>query len=429
MDINQKLERMIQEVHAGSSVDDAICKVLGGGAEVPVKELREKVRALISKAEQMEKQYAGADMQEAVFQEIEKQCGGSRGQQFSRLSSLKRLVNMRNLKLSESMMREQGSDVNFAYETIQKVYEEEQKMAEDASEEELSGLKDELASILPQEQEEIQLLLRQNIANGEPGEFGELGKVLDEIPDKITGQNKEDFSVVLAAVLMSEKPDISSDEAAMAAAIQTAQSTEDKSWYLWLAVPAALTGTIAGLILWNLSEITGISILSEAGFLLVMGSVSILGLISLLAAGAAVYEAVKLAVPAAEKAWKKCRPFAARAAEKVKKALSAVFGVVTDKVLRPVIYWTNNSAMPVIREKIAYPMKRRLNGLLAWIKEKKEQIVCFIKDAAVKKSDVESDIAYDIESDIEHDIEFDIKYDQADACEPQEAEEPETAFA
>ncbi len=62
--------------------------------------------------------------------------------------------------------------------------------------------------------------------------------------------------------------------------------------------------------------------------------------------------------------------------------MAAAFGVIADKVFRPVIYWASNSALPVIREKIWYPLERRLQGMLEWLQQKKEQVISFVKSAS-----------------------------------------------
>ena len=366
MTINQKMEAMLQEVQNGNSVDNAIQTVLGG--EVKPEAVRKEVQALLSKAAQLEEKYVGTEWHTALFQEVAEQCGGNCAEQFRQLSEWKRLSNLRNLRVSESILREQGTNVEFMRQTIERAYEEEQRMAAAATPEELSALQDELVQSLPTEKESLREVLREAAQE----DAAPLLELLDA--PQGTPQTQEDFSVMLAAAILSERSDVSEEEAAAAAVLGANQGAgQRKLQFLWMALPVTLAAMVGSLLLTFLAAMAGLSLLSEVGLLLFKGTAVGLALLSL-------------------------------AAAKAKAAVLAVAGVLTGTVFRPAIRWVSQTALPVIREKVIHPLKRRLEGLLGWLKEKKDQFVQFVRDAAAPQSqetpeqtDEEPQLVYDVE--------------------------------
>ncbi len=397
MTINQKMEAMLQEVQNGNSVDNAIQTVLGGG--IKPEGVRKEVQALLSKAAQLEEKYVGTEWHTALFQEVAEQCGGNCAEQFRQLSEWKRLSNLRNLRISESILREQGTNVEFMRQTIERAYEEEQRMAAAATPEELSALQDELVQSLPTEKESLREVLREAAQE----DAAPLLELLDA--PQGTPQTQEDFSVMLAAAILSERPDVSEEEAAAAAVLGANQgASQRKLQFLWMALPVTLAAMVGSLLLTFLAAMAGLSLLSEVGLLLFKGTAVGLALLSLAAAGAGVYLGAKKAAELARDVWPRCKPYVLNAANKVKAAVLAVAGVLTGTVFRPAIRWVSQTALPVIREKVIHPLKRRLEGLLGWLKEKKDQFVQFVRDAAAPQSqetpeqtDEEPQLVYDVE--------------------------------
>lgn len=402
MTINQKMEAMLQEVQNGNSVDNAIQTVLGG--EVKPEAVRKEVQALLSKAAQLEEKYVGTEWHTALFQEIAEQCGGNCAEQFRQLSEWKRLSNLRNLRISESILREQGTNVEFMRQTIERAYEEEQRMAAAATPEELSALQDELVQSLPTEKESLREALREAAQE----DAAPLLELLDA-PRQGTPQTQEDFSVMLAAAILSERSDVSEEEAAAAAVLGANQgASQRKLQFLWMALPVTLAAMVGSLLLTFLAAMAGLSLLSEVGLLLFKGTAVGLALLSLAAAGTGIYLGAKKATELVRDVWPRCKPYVLNAANKVKAAVLAVAGVLTGTVFRPAIRWVSQTALPVIREKVIHPLKRRLEGLLGWLKEKKDQFVQFVRDAAAPQSqetpeqtDEEPQLVYDAEDAVE----------------------------
>ena len=397
MTINQKMEAMLQEVQNGNSVDNAIQTVLGGG--IKPEGVRKEVQALLSKAAQLEEKYVGTEWHTALFQEVAEQCGGNCAEQFRQLSEWKRLSNLRNLRVSESILREQGTNVEFMRQTIERAYEEEQRMAAAATPEELSALQDELVQSLPTEKESLREVLREAAQE----DAAPLLELLDA--PQGTPQTQEDFSVMLAAAILSERSDVSEEEAAAAAVLGANQGAgQRKLQFLWMALPVTLAAMVGSLLLTFLAAMAGLSLLSEVGLLLFKGTAVGLALLSLAAAGAGIYLGAKKAAELVRDVWPRCKPYVLNAANKVKAAVLAVAGVLTGTVFRPAIRWVSQTALPVIREKVIHPLKRRLEGLLGWLKEKKDQFVQFVRAAAAPQSqetpeqtDEEPQLVYDVE--------------------------------
>ena len=79
----------------------------------------QKEKNIQAEAAQLEEKYVGTEWHTALFQEVAEQCGGNCAEQFRQLSEWKRLSNLRNLRVSESILREQGTNVEFMRQTIE----------------------------------------------------------------------------------------------------------------------------------------------------------------------------------------------------------------------------------------------------------------------------------------------------------------------
>lgn len=376
-DMNEKLEQMVQDYYQGLSLEETIRKTLGDGIADRSEELEQMVDSLSSKISSLKEEYDGMDIKLAVFQEIDRQCGEDRAAQFRRISDLKYAVSMQNFALSKEIQEEQGQDTNFIEEALKKTHDMEQQMAEAATAEELSALQDELARVLPDSKDKIWESVSQ--AAAEQG-WEDILKGAETAREEISQKAKKDISVLAAAVFLSRNKDRSAKEAAVAGVMQMEECLGTVDWVI-VCLAAAASGFFSVLI----GEITGWSIFTALGFAGITASAIVVSILALVSSGEAAYKAVKRAVPHMKDAWKKCRPHLENLAAKVKNAVAGAFGVVTDKVFRPAIYWASNSAMPVIREKMWYPLKRRLQGLLEWLKQKKEQVAEFIKSASVSQ--------------------------------------------
>lgn len=394
MAIKEKMEQMIQEVQVGSTPEDAILKVTGGDST----RLRQEIRSLNAKARGVAEKYKGIPIREAVVQEAMAQCGDDIPAQFVRLSDMKRQVSLCNVALSQSVLQEQGIDEEFMRDSIQHTYEAEQEMAAHATPDELDALKDELIRVLPEDED----VLDQTILDG----MGDDAKLLLDgvMGDRLSPEQQEDFSVMMAAAIMSEQPETGPEDASAAAAVETARLTGNHRMmqYLWVALPATLTASVGSLILAVMADISGFSLLSGVFDIMAIGFAVGTGVLTLFATAVGAYKAVKLAVPVAKELWSKCKPHLAKIAQKAKAVVLMAVGVLAEHVFRPAIHWVSNTALPVINEKVVYPMRRRLQGLLDWIKEKKDQLVAFVRSAVAPRQqsvnqDDEQESAFEVE--------------------------------
>ncbi len=385
----EKLEQMARSRQQGKSVEEVIRDVLGGDIGGHTEEIRETVRGITSEADRLEEKYAGIHVCMAVLQEIDEQCGEDCAAQFRRISDLKYIAGLRNLKVSAEEVAGQGMDTEFVKEMLAKTHATEQQMAAGATRQQVEALRNELTFTFPTEKEGIAQMMAQAAADESWTPVLEKAK---EAMDCLSDKDREDMMVMAAALFLSEHPEISAKAAAATAVVQVAQSEGKRNMdFIWMAIPTALAVMVAGLLLMFIAAVTGFSLPFHLGTMTVVVSGTILSVMALLAVGEAAYEAVKAAIPYMKKAWEKCGPYRKKAADKVKAAVACVVGVIADKVFRPVIYWVSNHAAPVIDEKIFHPLKDRLERMLEWLKEKKEQVVQFIKNAAAPKSEEESE--------------------------------------
>ena len=205
----------------------------------------------------------------------------------------------------------------------------------------------------------------------------------EETVGGITDQAREDMAVLSAALFLNEHPERSSEEAAAAAVIQVAESEgARKAQFVWMAIPIALALAVSGIIGTLLGIIAGIETLAGFSFVVAVASAAMLSLLALVAIGHGAYQAVKKAIPYIESAWQKYRPYVKQVASKVKILVAGIIGVVANHIFRPAVHWVSETAIPVIREKVYHPLKRRLVAMLEWLQEKKNQVRDFIRNAA-----------------------------------------------
>lgn len=378
--MKQKLENVMQVVQNGSTVDEAIRKVLG----IDATPIREKIHAYLEENRALQAKYAGWDTAEAIFHEVAERTNNDCGKQFLWLSGIKRQYNLRNLKYSESVLRERGADIEFMRETIEETYAAEQRVGADATEEELAALKLELADVLPDKTQSIHQAL---ITELDSEEAEPLLKALEDAEDMT--QEQEDYAVMVAAILTTEDDDTSQNAAVAAAIWHTAEVFDYSVELLCLAVPELLGEGVASLVIAWLAALTGLSVISEifalAGMATLFASVVVAATAGIGLAYVGLVKYLPYAKKACEKVWEKVKPYVEKVAEKAQKAVLQAAGLVVDKVFRPAIYWVNNTAIPVIKEKVIYPMKRRLQAMLEWFQTKKEQFIRFVEDAKIHK--------------------------------------------
>lgn len=419
-EINSRLEQMAKLRNQGSSVEAAIREVLGDGIADQTEAIRRAVREINTEADRLEKKYSGRDVRIAVFEEIDEQCGKDIAAQFRRISDLKYVAGLRNLEYSGEELKEQGMDLDFVRQALTKTHETEQEMAENATAGELETLRSELQSVLPDDGEGI----RDTVKRAAKDEsWTPILETAEGAASGITDEAREDLMILSAALLLSEQPQISAEEAAAASVVHTAESEGDKAMeYVWMAIPAALAVTVTGLVLLCAAAITGFSILQGLGALTVIASTTVLGILALLAVSDLAYEAVKKAAPHVKEALEKAKPHVKSAAEKVKKAVADVIGVFANKVYRPAVRWVREKAMPVLRENVIHPLKRRLEKMLAWLQEKKDQVVAFVKKAAAPE---ETDAK---EAEVVTDFDFEMETKECEESEAEDVDEDELAF-
>lgn len=384
--MKEKMENMMQIIEKGSTVDDAIYKVTG----IDAAPIREKVHTYLEENRMLQAKYEGWDITEAVFHEIAERTNNDCAEQFLWLSGIKRQCSLRNLKYSESVLRDQGCDIEFMRESIEHAYEAEQQMGADATEEELEAMKQEVADALPEEDQNIRQALIREL---DPEQAEPLLKALKDAENMT--QEQEDYAVMVAAILMSEDDSASQNDAVAAAVWHTAEVFDFSVKLLLTEVPELLGETAALMLLAWLSSLAELGILSEVFIVASMATFFASAVVATIAGIGFTYVGLVKAIPyakkACEKVWAKAKPCVEKAAAKAKNAVLQLAGVVVETVFRPAIYWVNNTAIPVIKEKVIYPMKRRLQAMLEWFHIKKEQFVKFIEDAKRYKAHHEND--------------------------------------
>lgn len=389
-DINKELEQMVKDMHRGASVEEAIRKTLGDSVAGQSGKIAEVVHDWATKADRLEEKYSSMNMQAAVFQEIDERCGEDLSAQFRMISDLKYVNALRNMEISKEVLKSEGLDIEFMRETLTRTHETEQRMAEEISVEELEALRNELAALFPDERNGMSELLEQL---PEEEAWASVRDKAMEASDNITSQTKEDIAVLTAALLLKEHPEISADEAAAAAIVQAAENEGGKKLqFIWMVIPVALAATVSGLTFFLWGFFTGLVPVAELGLAAAVAGAAALSLMVLLALGEGAYKLVKKLIPHIKATWRKVTPYVKAAAKKVKTAIASVIGIAVNKVFRPALRWVSNTAVPVLNEKVIHPLKRRLQMLLGWLQEKKEQVRNFVKNAMQPEMPVEEQV-------------------------------------
>ena len=309
----------------------------------------------------------------AVFAEIDRVCAQDLPKRFRMLSDLKYMTGMQNLELGRETLKAEGLDADFLKKALEKSHEEELAMAEEADLTEIEALQQELSAMLGSDQEKLQNILTE-AAKQEGWET--VLESFKEVKTAVTDQVREDLAVLAAALEKMENPEISMEELVINAAYQEALDIGMNLCILDLAILGV--GAVSGAV----GIVTGIGFLEELGILLMGGGTVLAGALILAASGIGAYHAAKELAPHAKELWKKIRASLKKAAEAAKRTVTSMIGTVSNKVFRPAIEWTRDTAVPVIREKAVYPLKRRLARMMEWIREKAEQIKEFLKKAA-----------------------------------------------
>ncbi|MDO4295961.1 MAG: hypothetical protein Q4D90_07370 [bacterium] len=374
----QKIESMMRQYYEGKDVKSILAEEFGAEAAEREASVREYVKEFWDKEKEFQKQYETMDTQLAVFAAIDKSSEGKREKSFQMTSNMKYLLALRNLEEGKVELEAEGMDLAFMRETLQKTYEKELEIAKDASEEEFAQLQKELEALLEEEPENVFSLLEEEDSE----ESRQLLETIREAKKSVTEKDKEELSVLAAAVMLAENPKMTEQEAAYQASYFMGLLNGLPIEILDVTLSVLGTFGIVGLALKILGDIVGSLTVTIIGSYMIVAAVAALSLLALGCAGHMTAQMLKDALPHAKKLAEKASPHTKRAAEKAKEAVAVAFGFVSAKVLRPVIYWANNSARPFLAEHVYYPMRRRLEGIWSWILEKSEQVKDFLYRAA-----------------------------------------------
>ena len=372
-DKEKLLEKMAARYHEGVPVDQILEEELGLALEEGCESYRKTVREFFQTAGELEERYRNMTAPMAVFAEIDRVCAQDLPKRVRMLSDLKYMTGMQNLELGRETLKAEGLDADFLKKALEKSHEEELAMAEEANLTEIEALQQELSAMLGSDQEKLQNIL---IEAAKQEGWETVLESFKEVKTAVTDQVREDLAVLAAALEKMENPEISMEELVINAADQESLDIGMNLCILDLAILGV--GAVSG----AAGIVTGIGFLEELGILLMGGGTVLAGALILAASGIGAYHAAKELAPHAKELWKKIRASLKKAAEAAKRTVTSMIGTVSNKVFRPAIEWTRDTAVPVIREKAVYPLKRRLARMMEWIREKAEQIKEFLKKAA-----------------------------------------------
>ncbi|MDO4326463.1 MAG: hypothetical protein Q4E24_10605 [bacterium] len=373
MEREKLLYEMAEEYHSGRTAQDVIAEYLGEEAEKKYTEVRDMIHSFHLCADSMMKRYEGTDLQLAVLSEIARVYPDDPSGQFALLSKLKYQNTLRGIELGNEKLREEAYDVEFLKETAKEAYEEEQSMAETATWTEVAELQAELIPFLVKDGKGIQDTLEENEADW--------SVVLETLrkDEAEAWEMKEDIEAMAAVMLLEEEPTISVEEAARAALYQSWLG-HMQTWKELCLLDLALLE--AGAVVELMGLTTGTALLNGIGGVLIGGSLAGFGILAAAALGAGASYAAEKLPPLLEKAKEHARPYVEQAAKLVKQTVARVIGFMANKVIRPAVRWVKGSAIPVIEEHVYYPLRRRLQAMLAWIGEKAEKVKAFVVRAA-----------------------------------------------
>lgn len=393
MDKYLELQHAIQD---GSSVDEAIQNIL----DIDAASLREQIRTASKTYRETLEKYEGWPSEKAVLDAIFESSGGDLAIQFRKTSDLKRMLSLNNIQLTEDVLREQGDNPEQMKEAIEQAYVEEQLMANEATAEELNALQNELIQVLPNDDQGLLEVLLQDL----PSEQAEALRKNLQTPGEMS-QEQEDNAVLLAAVMMDQNEDISSEDAANASVLLTYQKCMNLMDFLDFVdkkILSVLFGISAGLIVSGvILRKLGVSALSSS--LINLGVPLMYPVFALSIAVIAAKLLVRFYPQLHEKVQPlldKVRPFVRHTVQKAKHAVLSLCGVITDGVFRPAIYWVSNTAIPFLQQNIVYPLKRRIQAMRNWFGQVKDWLLWFIEDAQVNRTPA-TDVNPDNESEEE----------------------------
>lgn len=373
MEREKLLYEMAEEYHGGRAAQDVIAEYLGEEAEKKYTEVQDTIHSFHLCVDSMMKRYEGTDLQLAVLSEIARAYPDDPSGQFALLSKLKYQNTLRGIELGGEKLREEAYDVEFLKETAKEAYEEEQSMAETATWTEVAELQAELIPFLVKDGKGIQDTLEENEAD-----WNMVLETLRE-DEAEAWEMKEDIEAMAAVTLLEEDPTISVEEAARAALYQSWLG-HLQTWKELCLLDLALLE--AGAVVELMGLTTGTALLNGIGGVLIGGSLAGFGILAAAALGAGASYAAEKLPPLLEKAKEQARPYMEQAAELVKQTVARVIGFMANKVIRPAVRWVKGSAVPVIEEHVYYPLRRRLQAMLAWMGEKSENIKEFVVRAA-----------------------------------------------
>ncbi len=377
--MNEKLMQIMKKRMNGISMEE----ILQQDLEMTEKEIEEykKIKEDITKTVKETKQnFQDMKMQDAIIQEIDNQCKDDLDRQFKIISYLKYHFVIRDFLASKEALE----NPEFYEETLKEIYEKEQQM-EDVTIEELEQLREELISIIsddgignifeifPEHNDEVASILEK------------VKQEMEEIPQHI----KDDMIIMIAAFYQKEHPEISKEQAIGEAMFISESKLTALSNFVWSAIPKTLNFMSCGIVTFIFGGLSGLDPLIGLGLSITGISGAIIAGLTVSGVGLIGYESIKRLIPFLKDTWKTVSPFVNKCANKVKLMIASAIGIVTNKVFKPVIAWTTNTAIPTICEKVYYPLKRRLEYIMDWIMEKKNQFIEFIKEASSKPSQEE----------------------------------------
>ena len=416
MERETMLYKMAEEYHKGKTVQEVIFEYLGEDAEKKYTEVQKMVHSVHPYVESMMKRYEGTDLQLAVLTEIDKLYPDDASKQFAALSKLKYQNMLRSIELGSEILEEEGYDTRFLRETALESYKTEQEMAETATWTEVTELEAELMPLLMKNGNGILDTMRENEEEWEP-----MLEMLDSMENTIQDSLKEDMEAMVAVTLLEEEPKISVEEAVKTALYQIWLG-HLQTWKELCLMDLALLE--AGAVVELMGVVTGGAILQGVGGMLVGGSLVGFAILAAAALGAGASYAVEKMAPAAEKLQRKVRPWMKQAAEQVKLAVARMIGFMANRVIRPTVRWVKGSGVPAVEEHVYYPLKRRLQAMLAWIGEKAEQVKLFVIHAAAPEEWSEEE-AWDAKR-YARETGYEPEMETEEAKEPEEPMEPES---
>ena len=400
--LDERFEQMIWDCHQGLSAEEAIRRSLGEEIARRSREMEPMIDDLSEQVSLLKAKYDGMDRKAMVFEEIYRRCGEDWAAQFRMVSDLKYMVSLKNLEMGRETIKAGGQDPGFLCQALEEAHKVEQQMAEEATKEELEALKKELSAVLPDNQEEIRAAMAQ-AARDEGWDllFGQM----EEGAGGVTEQAKRDVALLAGALYLSQHPGESNETAAVAGMLQAGCAGDLWDFVVLSLIVVMYAGLVGGVLCLMLSTLISAAILDSASVVLLNIGLAAFGGIILLGCGEVAFELAKLAAPHIRDAWQKCCPFFEGLAAKAGYGVSCAIGAVADHFARPVIYWISNTALPAIDEHIPCPLRRRLEGMLAWLGEKKEQVLEFIRQsAAYRPQDLCMEPVLDVQAGEEEEI-------------------------